>query len=265
VVGGQPEAVMTLEEFRKEYPLLKTAFMTARELLDRTSPGSAADLGFGPTFDELLEVTQEYVQTRVRAIGTSDRRDVGIYYWRQQMLNILETAIRSVGVGGVQDIPILGNPEYLDTENLRPFQWAGIPAEGKKCHTSKVPCHTDLEKQFADFLDQAEDVVKYLKNERFGFSITYYDNNRPRQYYPDFIVVAREPGGAEVFWIAETKGEIRPNTKVKREAAELWCAKMSTTNHGTWRHMFAQQKKFEYALTQGVQTFHKLSELFGQS
>jgi type III restriction enzyme len=32
VVGGQPEAIMTLEEFRREWPLLKTAFLMAEEL-----------------------------------------------------------------------------------------------------------------------------------------------------------------------------------------------------------------------------------------
>ena len=47
------------------------------------------------------------------------------------------------------------------------------PGEGKKASTTKVPCHTDLEKKFADFLDGAKDVVRYLKNERFGFSVTY--------------------------------------------------------------------------------------------
>ena len=38
---------------------------------------------------------------------------------------------------------------------------------------------------------------------------------RPRQYYPDFIVVARDGEGREAFWLAETKGEIRPNTQLK--------------------------------------------------
>lgn len=261
VVGGQPEAVMTLDEFRKEYPILKTSLMTARELLDRTSPGESAELGIGPTFDELLDVTRGYLDKRLRSVGASDKRDAGIYYWRQQILNILETAIRSVGVGGVRAVPILGNPEYIDTEYLRHFQWTGIVADGKKCHTSKVPCHTDLEKQFAEFLDRADDVIRYFKNERFGFSLTYYDNNRPRQYYPDFIVITRGSDGKELYWIAETKGEIRQNTKVKQEAAELWCTKMSKTSHGTWRYMFAQQVKFEYAMNKEIGTFSKVAEL----
>jgi hypothetical protein len=32
VVGGQPEEVMTLETFRAEWPVLKTAFLLAQEL-----------------------------------------------------------------------------------------------------------------------------------------------------------------------------------------------------------------------------------------
>lgn len=65
VVGGNPEAVLTLEEFRKEWPLLRTSFLLAEELYEATNPGSAADFGIGPTFDELLDVTREYIRTRV--------------------------------------------------------------------------------------------------------------------------------------------------------------------------------------------------------
>jgi hypothetical protein len=130
---------------------------------------------------------------------------------------------------------------------------------GKKAHTNKVPCHTDLEKKFADFLDGAKDVVRYLKNERFGFSVTYYEHNRPRQFYPDFIVAVREGDGKETMWLAETKGEMRTNVPLKNESAELWCEKMSTTKHGQWRYLFAQQLKLEKILSKGATTFAKLA------
>jgi len=264
VVGGQPEAIMTLEGFRKEWPLLKTAFLTAEELFEATNPGSAADLGIGPTFDELLDLSRHYLDSRVRALEVdgrkSDLRDVGIYFWRRQALDVLENAVRGVGVGEIQPVPILGNPEMLDSANLRRFQWTGVVAEGKRCHTNKVPCHTDLEKQFADFLDRATDVVRYFKNERFGFSVTYYESNRPRQYYPDFIVVVREVDGREKMWLAETKGEIRTNTALKRQAAELWCEKTSATRYGLWKYFFVQQRKLEVALATSAKTFADLVE-----
>jgi len=264
VVGGAPEAIMTLEAVRKEWPVLRTAFLMAEELYQETNPGSAADLGIGPTFDELLDVSRRYLDTRVVLIDVggakSDVRDVGIYYWRRQALDALDTAIRGAGSAGVEAIPILGSPEWLDTGHLRRFQWTGIVADGKRCHTNKVPCHTDLEKRFADFLDGAKDVVRYFKNERLGFSVTYYESNRPRQYFPDFIIAARDTDGREVMWLAETKGEIRPNTALKSEAARLWCEKMSGTKHGQWRYLFAQQRKLEGALAAGVKTLADLAE-----
>jgi type III restriction enzyme len=264
VVGGAPEAVMTLEEVRKEWPVLRTAFLMAEELYQETNPGSAGELGIGPTFDELLEVSRRFLDSRVTPLEAgglkSDVRDVGIYYWRRQALDALDTAIRGAGTAGVEAVPILGNPEWLDSANLRRFQWTGIVADGKRCHTNKVPCHTDLEKRFADFLDGAKDVVRYFKNERLGFSVTYYESNRPRQYYPDFIVAARDRDGREVMWLAETKGEVRPNTALKSEAARLWCEKMSGTKYGQWRYLFAQQKGLEAALAAGASSLAELAD-----
>jgi hypothetical protein len=86
---------------------------------------------------------------------------------------VLENTVRGAAGAGVEPVPILGNPDWLDSATLRRFQWTGVLAEGKRCHTNKVPCHADLEKQFAEFLDRANDVVRYFKNERFGFSVTY--------------------------------------------------------------------------------------------
>jgi type III restriction enzyme len=264
VVGGALEAIMTLEEVRKEWPVLRTAFLMAEELHQDTNPGSAADLGIGPTFDELLDVSRRYLESRVVPMevggARSDPRDVGIYYWRRQALDSLDTAIRGAGAAGVEAVPILGSPEWLDSANLRRFQWTGLVAEGKRCHTNKVPCHTDLEKRFADFLDAANDVVQYFKNERLGFSVTYYESNRPRQYYPDFIIAARDRDGREVMWLAETKGEVRPNTALKSEAARLWCEKMSATRYGQWRYLFAQQKKLEAALARGVKSLAEFAD-----
>jgi hypothetical protein len=120
----------------------------------------------------------------------------------------------------------------------------------------EVPCHTQLEADFAAFLDGAKDVVKYVKNERLGFSVTYYENFRPRQYFPDFAVFVK---GSETWWLVETKGEIRTNTKLKREAANLWCDRISRSGrYGEWRHLFVQQRKFERAMRDGVGSFKDL-------
>jgi hypothetical protein len=205
-----------------------------------------------------------YVQTRVTYPKNGDQRDIGIYNWRLQARDLLENAIRGASSSGTEPVPILATPEWLDSSFLKRFQWTGILAEGKKAHTSKIPCHTDLEKTFADFLDTAKDVIRYLKNERFGFSVTYYEQNRPRQFYPDFIVAVRDKDGKETMWVAETKGEMRTNVPLKNAAAQLWCDKMSTTRYGEWRYLFAQQLKLEQVLKKGATTFAQLvSDLGG--
>jgi hypothetical protein len=66
--------------------------------------------------------------------------------------------------------------------------------------------------EFASEYVEAPDVLRYMKNEYFGLSLTYYENNRPRQYFPDFIVLVKDRDGREVWWLAETKGEIREST-----------------------------------------------------
>ena len=124
--------------------------------------GDAADLGIGPGFDELLELTRRYLDGRVRPLtvdgAKADPRDVGIYHWRRQAIDVLETALRGAGPAGVTTVPILGSPEWLDSARLRRFQWTGLVARGRRCHTNKVPCHTDLEKQFAEPVHPAEKI-----------------------------------------------------------------------------------------------------------
>ena len=236
--------------------------LTETNILTRHSRGNHES--FRIIIARSIELSRRFLDSRVRALEVdrhkSDLRDVGIYYWRRQALDVLDNAVRGSGVSGVEPVPILGNPEWLDSAILRRFQWTGIVAEGKRCHTNKVPCHTDLEKRFADFLDNAKDVVRYFKNERFGFSVTYYEGNRPRQYYPDFILGVREADGREVMWLAETKGEPRPNTALKTQAAQLWCEKMSRTAYGQWRYLFVPQRKFEVAIQRGVRSLVELAQ-----
>ena len=97
--------------------MLRTAFLMAEELYQETNPGAAAELGIGPTFDELLDVSQRYLGSRVIPLEAggvkSDLRDVGIYFWRRQALDVLDTAIRGAGSAGVEAVPILGPPNGL--------------------------------------------------------------------------------------------------------------------------------------------------------
>ena len=261
VVGRGHEGILTLEEFRKDFPLMKTAFMVAKELFERTNPGGAASTGMGPSFEELLDLTQAYLEERLQTKGDADTRDVGIPYWRLKLLDLLEGTIRSVGTVDVHPVPIHADPPYLRSSDIRPFQWTGVLGEGKKSHMSLVACHNDLEKAFADFLDKASDVLRFIKNERLGFSITYYQLTKPKQYYPDFIVATEADQGVEINWLIETKGEKHEDTILKSQAAEQWCAKMRGEKYGSWRYLLVSQPEFERAKQRGVGSVSQLATM----
>ena len=59
---------------------------------------------------------------------------------------------------------------------------------GKKTVFNLVPCDNQFEREFARFLDNAEDVISFAKlPQPFGFSIDYTDSGMNlRSYYPDF-------------------------------------------------------------------------------
>ncbi|MDQ3964634.1 MAG: DEAD/DEAH box helicase family protein [Actinomycetota bacterium] len=265
VIGGNPEEIMTVEEFRKEFPVVRSTFILARELLESTHPDGDTDSGTGPTFEELLDFVSEYLAHRVSTAGSSHVRDIGMYYWTRRALDILETAVQGAPSGSITT-PVLGSPRYLDSTTIKQFNWTGITAKGKKSNLSRIACHTQLEADFADFIDSANDVVRYLKNERFGFSVTYYENNRPRQYYPDFIVLVKV-GKSEVWWLVETKGEVRTSTILKRQAAHLWCDRMTRAEitDVEWRDLFVQQRRFERAQKSDINSFTGLVDLLDRA
>jgi SOS-response transcriptional repressor LexA len=230
-----------------------------REAGAKRQTRSFATIGIGPTFEELLEVVQRYLGERVEVKGDSDLRDAWIPYFRHQLLDTLDTAIRGAGSEGLNPVPLLGDPPHLDTDAMKPFRWVTFRAPGKKTQLSLVACDSPLEEDFASFLDDASDVLRYVKNERFGFSVTYFEGGRPHQYYPDFIVVTGDPEG-EQWALVETKGEIWPNTDLKRQAAEKWCRMMTDAKQGEWRYVFVHEPVFRNAAKKGKVTLAEIEE-----
>ena len=258
--GDGGEETTSLNEYRSAMPVTAIAFELAAELLRRTNKEEGPIPGIGPTFDELLEVTQAYLAQRVVVPVGSDLHDVWIPIYRHDVLDTLETHIQDAGVEGVGAIPMLDRDKpQLDTASMSTFRWVAERSEGKKTHLSAVACQFGFEPSFADWLDEAPDVDRYVKNEKFDFSVTYHEGGRPRQYYPDFIVVTGE-GAAEEWWVVETKGEIWPNTDLKRQAAEKWCRMMTSAGEGPWAYVFVHQPAFEHAKKDGTASFADLLE-----
>jgi type III restriction enzyme len=99
-------------------------------------------------------------------------------------------------------------PQLLEPARMlsgcAPLPWSRPVWEGTKTVFNLVPCDNQFEREFARFLDSAEDVTAFAKlPQPFGFSIDYTDSGMNlRSYYPDFAAIDTK----QIHWILETKG-----------------------------------------------------------
>ncbi len=72
-----------------------------------------------------------------------------------------------------------------------PFPFSRLLLESDKTVFNYVACDNQFEREFAQFLNSAEDIIAFAKlPEQFGFSIQYTDSRANiRHYYPDFVAI----------------------------------------------------------------------------
>lgn len=125
-----------------------------------------------------------------------------------------------------------------------PFPWSRPTMTASKCVFNLVPCDNEFEKEFAVFLEKADDVLRFAKlPEQFGFSIEYTDNaGNFRNYEPDFVVLTSDGTNN----IVETKGLEDVNVANKDRAAQLWCENTSRLTGKPWAYLKVLQTEYNH-------------------
>jgi len=136
----------------------------------------------------------------------------------------------------------------------RAFSWRRNlpPLEAQKTLFNYVATYNDFERRFAQFLDKAEDVLRFasLGTTEQGESGTQFrvDYLKPSGaigfYHPDWVVVQTTAAG-EVNWIIETKGRVWEGTTAKDDAMTEWCERISEATGETWRYDRINQGEFD--------------------
>ena len=141
-----------------------------------------------------------------------------------------------------EQTPTLLEPARM-LSTCAPFPWSRPVWEGRKCVFNLVPCDNDFEREFAKFLDNAEDVRAFAKLPlSFGFAIEYTDAVMNLHFYtPDFVAVDQQGGS----WLLETKGMETAEVARKDAAALQWCENASKLCGIEWRYIKVPQKEFE--------------------
>ncbi len=140
----------------------------------------------------------------------------------QATKTIIETFKKKINELTVVDKGDARIENYMKIAKCRPFvakeQGYLIP---QKSIFNKIIGDSQLELNFANFLENCNDIISYVKNYlAVHFKLEYQNaNNGISSYYPDFIVKKSE----KEIYIIETKGLEDLDVPLKIKRLQLWC------------------------------------------
>jgi type III restriction enzyme len=236
--------IITLEKmFERKYTLPEP--QTAEEVIGYYAQRIAQEVKLPTQFAALVPKVREFLERKafgeevdlhprgmVKAMSSTIAHYVTV--------NTFAKALRKLAVSELQPQLVHAGRRLSETP---PFPWSRPILPARKCIFNLVPCDNDFEKDFAKFLQRADDVVRFSKlPEPFGFAIEYIDNVGNLRYYePDWVVVTTDGN----HYLAETKGREDTDVANKDWAATLWCENASLLTETPWGYVKVRQKDFE--------------------
>jgi type III restriction enzyme len=207
-------------------------------------------------FAELYPAVREYVAAR--CFGRSS--DVDDETLRSHLFRLeLQEGIAKYLSRKIADVTVerraieFDRADYRLSETRR-FIWSRNlpPLKAKKTVFNYVATYNDFEKRFAQFLENAKDVLRFasLGTTEQGESGTQFrvDYLKPSGaigfYHPDWVVVQKTASG-EINWIIETKGRVWEGTAAKDDAIKDWCERVSAATGTIWRFVRTNQTDFD--------------------
>ena len=236
--------IITLQkEIERDYSIPEP--QTAEEVIGYYARRIAQDVKLPSQFSALAPKVREFLETKafggtvmlnepamIKAISSN----VAQYVTVKTFVEVLRKLVISQQ-----------EPQLLDAGRLLsetpPFPWSRATAAADKSIFNLVPCDNEFEKEFAHFLQKADDVDRFAKlPEQFGFVIEYTDNAGNLRYYePDFVVVTKDG----IHYIVETKGLEDVNVANKDRAAYLWCENTTRLAGKPWAYVKVLQTTYK--------------------
>ena len=155
---------------------------------------------------------------------------------------------RSERLAGPRDLvveelaPLLEHPGRRLSET-EPFPFSRPTFRAMKTVFNLVAADNEFERDFARFLQDADDVYRFAKLPgKFGFAIEYTDSATNLRYYePDFVALDT----AGIHYVLETKGREDIDVAYKDRAAKIWCENATLLTGTQW--VYAKVPQVEFA------------------
>lgn len=172
---------------------------------------------------------------------------------------LIETFKKAINDLTVQD---KGDAEIRDTIKLRKTRPFVVKDQGylipKKSVFNRVIGDSNLELQFANFLEGCSDVVSYGKNYfAVNFKLDYVNaDGNISNYYPDFLVKLAD----ERIVIIETKGQEDLDVPLKMQRLRQWCEDINRVQSDVgYDFVYVDEESFK---KYGPKSFHELATSF---
>jgi len=236
--------IITLQKLvEREYHIPEP--QTAEEVIGYYARRIAQDVKLPSQFSALAPKVREFLETKafgervalnepamIKAISSNVAQYVTVKTFVE--------ALRKMVIAELQPQLLHGGRLLSETP---PFPWSRPTIAADKSVFNLVPCHNEFEKEFAQFLQKADDVDRFAKlPEQFGFAIEYTDNMGNLRYYePDFVVLTKDG----THYIAETKGLEDVNVANKDRAAHLWCENTTRLTGKAWAYVKVLQTAYK--------------------
>lgn len=118
----------------------------------------------------------------------------------------------------------------------------GPTFEASKTVFNLVAADNDFEREFAQFLQDAVDVVSFAKlPRRFGFTIEYTNSATNLRYYESNFVAVDRDG---THYVMETKGQQDIDVAHKDRVATIWCENATLLTDIRWSYVKVPQVEF---------------------
>lgn len=236
--------IITLQKLvEREYQIPPP--QTAEEVIGYYARRIAQDVKLPSQFAALAPKVREFLETKafgdtvelndpamIKAISSN----VALYVTVKTFVD----ALRKLVIAELEPQLLHGGRLLSETP---PFPWSRATVGASKSIFNLVPCHNEYEKEFALFLQKADDVDRFAKlPEQFGFAIEYTDSGSNLRYYePDFVVLTKDG----THYIAETKGLEDVNVANKDRAAQLWCENTTKLTGKPWAYVKVLQTAYK--------------------
>ena len=236
-------------------PVLGSRTLSEQDILSDIATKTMNRAGLTGCFADLCEIVKHYIMNNCFGRRVElDEESVHSYLNNWEIRDGISRYLASV----IGRLVIEYKSIEFDKRNYRlsetkPFQWRRNlpPLEANKTIFNYVATYNPFERQFAEFLDQASDVLRFaaLGTTEQGGSGTSFkvDYLKPSGaigfYHPDWVAVQDFVGG-EINWIIETKGREWEGTEQKDRAMYEWCRRISAETAAAWKYIRVNQRDF---------------------